>query len=213
MNEKWVLTAAHCIFTSSYSSFKVVIGEQNLADSTDGDIAMDIQNIIVHNLYNLAGDIDNDFALIELQDTITFSSTVSPVCLPVIDESFAGVSSTISGWGATFGPLSSLQHLPDKLRRVDEYPILATISGTCKSWSTITENMLCADEAPLGESTCHGDSGGPLVIEQSGRWYLAGVTSWGHTICGAKNYPSVYARVTKALSWIQTNTGATFCTP
>ena len=48
-----------------------------------------------------------------------------------------------------------------------------------------------------------GDSGGPLVCREGGRWVLYGVVSWGSLRgCAAERGPTVYARASAYLGWI-----------
>ncbi|KAG0445225.1 hypothetical protein HPB47_018109, partial [Ixodes persulcatus] len=48
-----------------------------------------------------------------------------------------------------------------------------------------------------------GDSGGPLqCMLDDGRWYLAGVVSWGAG-CGRPRKPAMFVRVSSYLDWIR----------
>lgn len=47
-----------------------------------------------------------------------------------------------------------------------------------------------------------GDSGGPIHCNMAdGRWYLAGITSFGSG-CAKPGYPDVFTRITSYLEWI-----------
>lgn len=47
-----------------------------------------------------------------------------------------------------------------------------------------------------------GDSGGPLVCQKDGVWTLAGIVSWGSSVCSTST-PAVYSRVTALMPWVQ----------
>lgn len=47
-----------------------------------------------------------------------------------------------------------------------------------------------------------GDSGGPLQVRgEDGKWFLAGIISWGIG-CAEANLPGVCTRINKFVSWI-----------
>ena len=63
--------------------------------------------------------------------------------------------------------------------------------------------MICAGFPEGGRDSCQGDSGGPLYNSQTRE--VVGVVSWGLNGCAAPNNPGVYARVGRAISFIQQN--------
>ena len=52
----------------------------------------------------------NDYALVQLKQSVPFSQAIAPVCLPMNDqETFANDIGTVVGWGITeLGQLSSV---------------------------------------------------------------------------------------------------------
>ena len=102
---------------------------------------------------------------------------------------------------------------PDHLQFVD-LPLMTNsnctnITGSENLYLTekITKNMVCAGFTEGRRGTCQGDSGGPLVVPRSSTDDTAiiyGIASWikgGR--CAMPKYPSVFARVTEVLPWIQ----------
>jgi hypothetical protein len=90
-------------------------------------------------------------------------------------------------------------------------PIIA--NATCKqSYGSLTDNMLCAGYMEGGKDACFGDSGGPLVVPENPGWRLAGIVSFGYE-CALPNYPGVYVRVPRFVTWIEQQTGPLEVTP
>ena len=66
--------------------------------------------------------------------------------------------------------------------------------------------MMCANVPGGGKDACQGDSGGPFICQDGTDAVITGVVSWGIG-CAEAQYPGVYARATKALSFMQDNMG------
>merc|ERR1719234_2231211 len=195
-----VLTAAHCFEDESASSIWVLLGEHNVADNDFTRV--DVAEIIKHPDYKPDPNYNNDYAILRLENRVTFSNKVSPACLPNdLRETYAGVLATVTGWGT----LSSGGNQPTALQEVD---VTVTTNAECDSaYGSITKNMICA--ADSGKDSCQGDSGGPLIALENGRQALIGVVSWGNG-CAERGFPGVYARVTEKMDWILANTAGTF---
>ncbi|XP_031568094.1 uncharacterized protein LOC116302847 [Actinia tenebrosa] len=206
VNERWIVTAAHCVTRrrfGSYTVFKpknltITVGEYNLSRIDGTEQQIPVEKVLVHRQYNPTT-IDYDIALLQLKRPMVFNAHVSPVCLPSFDFP-PNTMCYVTGWGRT----TMANRKSSIVLQEAEVPLMER--NRCKYLlrriSTVTSRMRCNGYNGFPKSTCHGDSGGPLVCSRNGRWFLMGITSWGYRDCTDMRYPSVYADVLYFRDWI-----------
>ncbi|XP_077163066.1 transmembrane protease serine 13-like isoform X2 [Paroedura picta] len=195
----WVLTAAHCFFMNSekiLDEWKVFAGTSDLSHPTEG---IPVSHVIINANYSDDHD-DYDIALMKLAKPLPLSAQIRPACLPMSGQKFLpGRTCSITGFGKTN---ESDENTSPKLREAEVKIIDYKLCNSQNVYEGyLTPRMMCAGYLQGGRDSCQGDSGGPLVCQDSNRWYVAGVTSWG-TGCGQRNKPGVYTQITKLLGWI-----------
>eukprot|EP00062_Callorhinchus_milii_P001031 gi/632936203/ref/XP_007892918.1/ PREDICTED: coagulation factor IX-like [Callorhinchus milii] len=204
LNERWVITAAHCFVPPV--EFRVVVGEHNTAIFEKTEKYHKVENLIKHHKYDSNIDMfENDIALIKLSTPIIFNTFVIPICLPekrfADDVLVSQVYGTVSGWGRLLfgGARSSV------LQKV-EVPYVE--SSLCKASSNIriSQNMFCAGYEEGEKDSCQGDSGGPHVTKYRNTWFLSGIVSWGFSCADAGKY-GFYTKVSRYTNWIKKTTG------
>ncbi|KAB1270149.1 Transmembrane protease serine 6 [Camelus dromedarius] len=199
--DRWVITAAHCFQEDSMASpalWTVFLGKVWQTSRWPGEVSFKVSRLLLHP-YHEEDSHDYDVALLQLDHPVVRSAAVRPVCLPARSHFFEpGLHCWITGWGALRegGPTSN------GLQKVDVQLIPQDLCSEAYRYQ-VTPRMLCAGYRRGKKDACQGDSGGPLVCkEPSGRWFLAGLVSWGLG-CGRPNYFGVYTRITGVIGWIQ----------
>ncbi|XP_065090533.1 trypsin 3A1-like [Ochlerotatus camptorhynchus] len=193
ISPRWVLTAAHC--TEGNLDPKAYTIRAGSTDRTKGGVVLKVKSVNPHPEYNTEN-INYDFSLLELAESIGFSRSIVAVDLPEVDESLDdGSMCTVSGWGDTKNYQES-----NMLLRAINVPSYnqEQCAEALASTGTVTEQMICAGYTAGGKDSCQGDSGGPLVSDGK----LFGVVSWGRG-CALPNLPGVYARVSSVREWIR----------
>jgi len=194
ITSEWVLTAAHCLG----DPFNVTAGQHKLSRNSGNEQVRRTSRIIKHPNYNLLTS-DWDFALVKVDRAFSLGGCVGTVRVPSSDVN-PGTSCWITGWGVT----REGGNLADVLQ---EGQVQVMSNSDCRKTgynpSDITDAMMCAQGRNSNGviDACQMDSGGPLVCRKGSRWELHGVTSWGEG-CARPDYPGIWARVTKARSWI-----------
>ncbi|XP_071583518.1 transmembrane protease serine 9 [Heliangelus exortis] len=197
--ERWLLSAAHCFDVYSDPKMWVAFLGTPFLSGIDGKMEK-ILRIYKHPFYNVYS-LDYDVALLELNTPLKFSSTIKPICLPDNSHIFhEGARCFITGWGSTTeGGLMS--------KHLQKAAVTMIGDQACKKFYPvqISSRMVCAGFPQGTVDSCSGDAGGPLACkEPSGKWFLAGITSWGYG-CARPYFPGVYTKVTAVQGWIAQN--------
>ncbi|XP_022252136.1 vitamin K-dependent protein C-like isoform X1 [Limulus polyphemus] len=223
ISDKWIATAAHCfnyldskgVVTRVHTddearnNFFIKLGKVRRSPEPE-EVYAKIRHLVIHPnfrsriRYPGSNPIinNNDIALVQLEERVAFKPNVLPVCLPMKGflESFPiGSLGMVTGWGSV-----SVQGATKALTlQQANLPLVARRVCADSSSYTITENMFCAGYAESYKpDTCGGDSGGPYIMKFQGRWYLAGIVSWGEGCSSPRKY-GVYTKVENFLSWIR----------
>ncbi|TSK53777.1 Transmembrane protease serine 9 [Bagarius yarrelli] len=196
---KWLLTAAHCFSRKESNPHGWTASLGSVLRSGVEALVIPVQRIIQHPAFN-SSNMDFDVALVQLSIPAPSSYTIQTLCLPSPTHSFFKDSECyITGWG-------SMREDGKLTNQLQKAQVGIIYQSECqKSYGKkLTPNMMCAGSMEGGIDTCLGDSGGPLACRESqGRWFIAGVTSWGRG-CARNRFPGVYTRVTAIREWIST---------
>jgi len=224
LNEKWIVTAAHCMFDNDGNpesgALMVTIGTTTLssAQSANRYQFTYADNVQIYPQYRTSG-FDHDIALIELPSAMDLSACGNNCkAIELVTSAneantvYSSATSRVSGWGGTkrYTPdeegnhsLAFRQTYSDTLKEVD----LRIMQ--CEEAPDLTDNMICAGASNMfTEDSCQGDSGGPLSVanNQGTGYLLAGIVSFGNG-CAAGT-PGVYTRVANYTNWINSRMAA-----
>ncbi|GJQ69478.1 hypothetical protein Trydic_g6585 [Trypoxylus dichotomus] len=209
INDRYVLTAAHCVKGFMWFMIKVTFGELDRCDDKERPESRFVLRAVTGAFSFL--NFDNDIALLRLNERVPITEKIKPICLPTkTDNLYVGVKATATGWGTLKedGKPSCI------LQKVD-VPVISNEECRMTNYTSkmISDNMMCAGYPKTGQKdSCQGDSGGPLIAARPNNQYeLIGIVSWGNG-CARPGYPGVYTRVTRYLDWIlQNSRDGCFC--
>lgn len=223
INERYILTAAHCLKTSSSLQIhSVVLGEHTKGQPIDCNIYHDskgneierdcaeevqvfgIESFEIHQDYNRPK-FSNDIGLIRLDKDVTMTDHIKPICLPVTADLQKKVfeNYVVTGWGTTEDQTGSNILLEAVLRHVDISECQLKMNEN-RLPIRLSDKQMCAGGKDKID-TCKGDSGGPLGFSANyngARFVQFGIVSVGINSCGLKTVPGVYCRVASYMDWI-----------
>lgn len=200
---------------TSTSTLALVSGLTSLANTTCGgspgdyeryrdegtEKTLKVQQTFNHPDYD-SMTLDNDIALMRLENPAPFSEYILPICLPSKDLAervlhLNGTMTVVTGWGTDE---QDSTHYASVLN-VIKVPLVEHSVCSAHMSNNISQNVLCAGFLGQRMDACNGDSGGPMVTLYRNTWFLVGLVSWGES-CGRVDKLGIYTKVSNYNEWI-----------
>lgn len=146
--------------------------------------------MFLHPAFQNASDVDNDLALIQLKEPVSFNDKVFPIPLPERGDNLEENKrqrGVIAGWG--WGPLLTFS---ESLKFLS-LPVIQKDAKHNKIWTTRTE---------FQENVCYGDAGGALALlnPDTKKVYAAGILSYDEAC--TRNEEAIFMKISAYLPWI-----------
>lgn len=206
------MTAAHCIHNKGQpkkkrtQDIKIRLGAHNLHDNFEnGIISLSPSNIIVHEDWNpQIENVNADIAMIFVEDPITFSRNIKPICIldPSINFDLLSEGWAV-GWGQSEDKTKKYEAFPRKLK----VHILSNEDCFLKDprQAKISSKQTFCAGTEIGAGVCKGDSGSGLFVSIQNKMYLAGIVSAslaGNNHCDLSEY-AIFTNIIKMFEWIE----------
>ncbi|KAL7011478.1 hypothetical protein ACKWTF_014276 [Chironomus riparius] len=181
ITKRLVLTAAHCILDINFEmqpeDLTVLLGAHQLNSPNDiGKRSYGVESINPHNNWNPhTVKYDADIAVLRLNEDVSFSTYIQPVCLASLSMSLSPFKNGIVvGFGKSETSYSH-ENVPIKANTpirsaqdcYNEFPSILNIAS---------RRTFCGGYAN-GTGACTGDSGSGLTVVQDEVHYLRGIVS------------------------------------
>lgn len=215
-HQNYGLSAAHCVSRTSSASLVpddvlVILGAYNLRSNEEGVVKEGVLEIRVHPDWNpYSGRYDADIAILNLNQSVSFTNYIQPVCIPDDNAIVEGFLGSIVGWGFTEN--GSNAHV--------EYPLKTETNALNASYCYTTDPFV--SHISSGRTFCgggrngmpaKGDSGGGFFALSGLSWVQYGIVAAIRTDHAGNiqlNAIAIYTNVKLFRPWIIENLGQDF---
>lgn len=209
--------AAHCIHEKQSPQAKTIfqiyafVGRYDLTKSVyePNSKMQNIKKITIHPTWK-PKDVryDADIAILQLQNLVTFSDLVQPVCLPPANLNVFTITGRVVGWGKSES--TEKNEVKPKQVEIPAYGNEDCFFADYRFAQFGSPRTFCAGER--GKTPCQGDSGGGFFTKTQGssKWTIAGIVSAAiDQECGQNDFV-LFTNIAKFTPWIEAEVKKTY---